>query len=60
MMTTPELVKRMLGLKIEMLQVSYDMTFSVDESIQEHSLELMANAKTLNNLIEHLVHKEIT
>ena len=60
MMTTPELVKRMTGLKMEMLQVSYDMTFSSDESIQAHSTELLGAAKVLNDWIEHLIHKEIS
>lgn len=60
MMTTPELVKRMSGLKMEMLQVAYDMTFSADESIQGHSTELLGAAKVLNDWIEHLINKEIT
>lgn len=59
MMTTQELIKRMTGLKFEMMQVAYDMTFSTDQSIHEHSTELLGAAKILNDWIEHLINKEI-
>lgn len=59
-MTTSELIHWMTGIKIELMQLAYEMSNSSDEEIQQQSMEVLNMSSIISKRIEHLTHKEIT
>lgn len=59
-MTTSELIHWMTGIKIELMQLAYEMSNSSDEDIQQQSMEVLNMSSIISKRIEHLTHKEIT
>lgn len=59
-MTTSELIHWMTGIKIELMQLAFEMSNSSDEEIQQQSMEVLNMSSIISKRIEHLTHKEIT
>lgn len=59
-MTTSELIHWMTGIKIELMQLAYEMSNSSDEDIQQQSMEVLNMSSIISKRIEHLTHKDIT